>query len=215
MIGAAEGITGDVSFGDHTGVGANSVVMPANDVPEGVAIGALSFVPPGFEFEPWNGVRGHPDRPAREPEPRQRAPASGAATRIKLRLIVSGVDSTTERAAMIASVPEQPPPARPARPVRAPDPRSMLLAGLCALALVAVGLAWSLASPAGSSPDDDFHLASIWCATGDPAVCRQTGEEIEEGVERVHVLPDLGEGLICYAHAPRVSAACQTVARQE
>ena len=115
---------------------------------------------------------------------------------------------------MIASVPEQPPPARPARPVRAPDPRSMLLAGLCALALVAVGLAWSLASPAGSSPDDDFHLASIWCATGDPAVCRRTGEEIEEGVERVHVLPDLGEGLICYAHAPRVSAACQTVARQ-
>ena len=71
----------------------------------------------------------------------------------------------------------------------------MLLAGLCALALVAVGLAWSLASPAGSSPDDDFHLASIWCATGDPAVCRRTGEEIEEGVERVHVLPDLGEGL--------------------
>ena len=64
----------------------------------------------------------------------------------------------------------------------------MLLAGLCALALVAVGLAWSLASPAGSSPDDDFHLASIWCATGDPAVCRRTGEEIEEGVERVHVL---------------------------
>ena len=49
-----------------------------------------------------DGVRGHPDRPAREPEPRQRAPASGAATRIKLRLIVSGVDSTTERAAMIA-----------------------------------------------------------------------------------------------------------------
>ena len=32
--------------------------------------------------------------------------------------------------------------------------------------------------------------------------------------QRVHVLPELGEGLICYAHAPRVSAACQTVARQ-
>lgn len=60
MIGAAEGITGDVSFGDHIGVGANSVVMPGNDIPEGVAIGALSFVPVGFEFEPWTVYAGVP-----------------------------------------------------------------------------------------------------------------------------------------------------------
>jgi galactoside O-acetyltransferase len=60
MIGAAEGITGDVSLGDHTGVGANSVVMPRNDVPEGVAIGALSFVPVEFEFEPWTVYAGIP-----------------------------------------------------------------------------------------------------------------------------------------------------------
>ena len=26
--------------------------------------------------------------------------------------------------------------------------------------------AWAASSPAGSSPDDDFHLASIWCAGG-------------------------------------------------
>jgi acetyltransferase-like isoleucine patch superfamily enzyme len=60
MIGAAEGITGDVIFADHCGVGANSVVMPRNEVPEGVAIGALSFVPAEFSFEPWTVYAGVP-----------------------------------------------------------------------------------------------------------------------------------------------------------
>jgi carbonic anhydrase/acetyltransferase-like protein (isoleucine patch superfamily) len=41
MIGAAEGISGDVTFADHCGVGANSVVMPRNQVPE-VSPSALS-----------------------------------------------------------------------------------------------------------------------------------------------------------------------------
>jgi carbonic anhydrase/acetyltransferase-like protein (isoleucine patch superfamily) len=60
MIGAAPGIAGDVSIGDHCGVGANSVVMPRNEIPEGVAIGALSFVPPEFSFEPWMVYAGIP-----------------------------------------------------------------------------------------------------------------------------------------------------------
>lgn len=104
--------------------------------------------------------------------------------------------------------------ADPIRPPRRPSLRSALLAGVCAVALVALGLAWSLASPAGASPDDDFHLASIWCATGDLSVCRRTGDEIEPGIERVEVIPELGAGLICFAHAPRMSAACQTAARR-
>jgi len=104
--------------------------------------------------------------------------------------------------------------ADPIRPPRRPNLRSALLAGVCAVALVALGLAWSLASPAGAAPDDDFHLASIWCATGDPSFCRKTGDEIESGIERVEVIPELGAGLICFAHAPRVSAACQTAARR-
>jgi carbonic anhydrase/acetyltransferase-like protein (isoleucine patch superfamily) len=60
MIGAATGISGDVSLGDYSGVGANSVVMPQNEIPEGVAIGALSLVPPGFSFEPWTVYAGIP-----------------------------------------------------------------------------------------------------------------------------------------------------------
>ena len=38
---------------------------------------------------------------------------------------------------------------------------------------------------------------------------------VEEGVERVQVMPELGVArLICFGHAPRVSAACQTAALQ-
>jgi hypothetical protein len=110
---------------------------------------------------------------------------------------------------------EQRPKEGPTPPSRRPSVGPTLLAGVCAVALVVLGLAWSLASPPGSSPDDDFHLASIWCATGDPTMCRRTGAEIEGGIERVQVIPALGAGLICFAHAPRMSAACQTAARRE
>ena len=55
-------IEGDVSFADCTAVGSNSVVMPGNDVPEGTVIGALSFVPARFAFEPWAVYAGVPIR---------------------------------------------------------------------------------------------------------------------------------------------------------
>jgi hypothetical protein len=77
------------------------------------------------------------------------------------------------------------------------------------LALVVVGVAWTLASPIAASPDDDFHLASIWCAGGDPNVCRRTGET-REGIETVLVSPAIGQGMGCYHPLPDTSAACQT-----
>lgn len=40
---------------------------------------------------------------------------------------------------------------------------ALLVAALFAL----LGATWAVASPPGSSPDDNFHLASIWCAWGD------------------------------------------------
>jgi acetyltransferase-like isoleucine patch superfamily enzyme len=55
-------IAGDVTLGDCTAVGANSVIMPGNHLPEGTVIGALSFVPAGFEFEPWSVYAGTPIR---------------------------------------------------------------------------------------------------------------------------------------------------------
>jgi len=74
------------------------------------------------------------------------------------------------------------------------------------IALVLVGVAWSLASPVGASPDDDFHLATIWCDTGDRTFCRHTGVELERGIERVLVAPELAPP--CYGLRPDVSAGC-------
>ena len=53
-------ISGDVIIGSMCGVGANTVIMPDNKIPAGVAIGALSYVPPRFDFEPWSVYAGNP-----------------------------------------------------------------------------------------------------------------------------------------------------------
>jgi acetyltransferase-like isoleucine patch superfamily enzyme len=53
-------IKGDVIIGDMCGVGANSVIMPNNKIPNGVVIGALSFVPTKFKFKPWSVYAGIP-----------------------------------------------------------------------------------------------------------------------------------------------------------
>jgi acetyltransferase-like isoleucine patch superfamily enzyme len=53
-------ITGDVSIGNMCAVGSNSVIMPQNKILEGTVIGALSFVPPDFKFEPWAVYAGIP-----------------------------------------------------------------------------------------------------------------------------------------------------------
>ena len=55
-------ISGDVTFGDYTAAGSNSVVMPNNIIPEGTVIGALSFVPSQFDFRPWSVYAGTPVR---------------------------------------------------------------------------------------------------------------------------------------------------------
>lgn len=53
-------IEGDITMGKYTGIGSNSVVMPNNHIPEGVSIGALSFVPSNFPFKPWTVYAGSP-----------------------------------------------------------------------------------------------------------------------------------------------------------
>lgn len=55
-------ISGDVVLGRCTAVGANSVILPDNHVPDGTVVGALSFVPPRFKFEPWSVYAGVPIR---------------------------------------------------------------------------------------------------------------------------------------------------------
>lgn len=58
-------IEGDVTLENYTAVGSNSVVMPRNHVPEGTVVGALSYVPPDFAFEPWSVYAGVPVRRVR------------------------------------------------------------------------------------------------------------------------------------------------------
>jgi acetyltransferase-like isoleucine patch superfamily enzyme len=55
-------MSADVTFAPMTAAGSNAVIMPGNDVPEGSVIGALSFVPAHFQFEPWTVYAGVPIR---------------------------------------------------------------------------------------------------------------------------------------------------------
>jgi len=65
--------------------------------------------------------------------------------------------------------------------------------------------AWSLASPPGSSPDDDFHLPSIWCAGGTGETCA----EDPAGSPDVRLLPARLVGAPCFHFDGTVSASCQ------
>jgi Predicted membrane protein (DUF2142) len=65
-------------------------------------------------------------------------------------------------------------------------------------------MCWALASPVGSSPDDDFHLASIWCAAGEkPNECQTVAVESERAI------PAALARISCFAQNPNKSAACQ------
>jgi len=51
---------GNVTVGAMCGIGANTIIMPGNIIPEGVAVGALSYVPSNFDFKPWCVYAGNP-----------------------------------------------------------------------------------------------------------------------------------------------------------
>ena len=76
-------ISGDVTFERYTAAGANSVIMPDNRIPEGTVIGALSFVPPRFAFEPWSVYAGTPIRKLR---PRNKASVMSQVERVEAHL---------------------------------------------------------------------------------------------------------------------------------
>ena len=64
---------------------------------------------------------------------------------------------------------------------------------------------WALTSPPGSSPDDDFHLSSIWCAGGTRAgVCEQVPGHPDQRAVPAAVV----NAAECFAFKPEVSAAC-------
>lgn len=78
--------------------------------------------------------------------------------------------------------------------------RILLTAPVLLLATLA---AWALASPVGASPDEDYHLVSVWCATGDAAHC-----EFAQGGSEATV-PGALVDAACYAFDSDRSASCQ------
>jgi len=66
--------------------------------------------------------------------------------------------------------------------------------------------AWAFASPVGAAPDDDYHLASAWCAVGGSDACT---EGTEDGTRVVSVAFDT---TTCFAQEATRSAACQDTA---
>ncbi|MGP3535475.1 DUF2142 domain-containing protein [Microbacterium sp. RD1] len=88
---------------------------------------------------------------------------------------------------------------------RTGSPRRTLVVSILIplLAFLSLG-AWSLSSPVGASPDDDFHLASIWCGLGDrDGLCENRDDD---AVERY--VPTPVTTATCYAYNNGASADC-------
>jgi hypothetical protein len=88
--------------------------------------------------------------------------------------------------------------------------RRTLVSAVFAVAVALVALTWAIASPLGSSPDDNFHLNSIWCAWDrDATGCEVVGPD-EDPRQQIVDVPALADAMPwCYQFQPTQSAACQ------
>lgn len=89
--------------------------------------------------------------------------------------------------------------------------RWMGAAAFGAALLVVLG-GWLLAAPPGASPDDEYHLTSIWCAEGYKAdLCM---EDIGSAEGSRVLVPLSVRDLSCFQQDGRRSAACATASLQ-
>jgi len=77
-------------------------------------------------------------------------------------------------------------------------------------------MAWAMASPIGSPPDGDYHMASIWCAQGDRlGMCKITKEKnsprLELRTPRTFSRYQNPYGHFCYVGNSGASAGCTNV----
>jgi hypothetical protein len=75
------------------------------------------------------------------------------------------------------------------------------------IAAAVAGMAWAISSPIGSSPDDDYHLASIWC----PPPVETSGCQVQvnaQGTTTVTLHIRVFAAPACYDYHPDNSAAC-------
>jgi hypothetical protein len=77
--------------------------------------------------------------------------------------------------------------------------------GVVAATLVLSG--WLMASPHGSSPDDGYHLTSIWCSRGfQDGICIENPGAPSR--DQQALVPFQVVNVTCFAYNPSVSAAC-------
>ncbi|MGH9269990.1 MAG: DUF2142 domain-containing protein, partial [Ilumatobacteraceae bacterium] len=97
------------------------------------------------------------------------------------------------------------------------DRRRVGMAISVAILTVTVGAAWALSSPVGSSPDDDFHLGSIWCSDLAPGdVCVEGPRTPGFYDRRVDVpAPVARPTLDCFIMRPSEAAGCATPAADQ
>ena len=95
-----------------------------------------------------------------------------------------------------------------------PQRRTLIAVLILVTAVVVASLAWVIASPVGSSPDEDFHVGSMWC----PPPVDETGCQIstKDGEKAVMVPQSLAkEYVTCYAFDHDNSALCALNASDE
>lgn len=91
--------------------------------------------------------------------------------------------------------------------------RGWISGGVLALLALLVVIMWAFASPPGSSPDDDFHLGSIWCAWGvESSGCAILANPPPPERLSVSVTALAPVTAYCAALHPDISAACSATA---
>ena len=85
--------------------------------------------------------------------------------------------------------------------------RRVLPGLVCAVAVLVLGWAWSVASPPASSPDEEYHLASIWCPMPYEAYGCQTATD-GQGQLTVDVPEAVGVRSLCWQSSLKTTAEC-------
>lgn len=84
------------------------------------------------------------------------------------------------------------------------SPRHIAAAIAVPVALLIALLAWGVSSPPGSSPDEDYHMGSIWCAGGLVEGRCEGGAD-----EELREIPaDVAEAAACFAFHPDRTPTC-------
>lgn len=90
------------------------------------------------------------------------------------------------------------------RRIHLPPARPLLFI-VVLLSLFFTATAWAISSPTASSPDDDYHLGSIWCPRPATDSCQtRIGEKGAEVLVPKEIAPES----LCYQFHSDVSAAC-------